>query len=201
MKSPEYQSRHSMPGPRGIALTQNNSITNENKNRIRYHSGNVTSMEMASERYPLSYGWPKSDTSSTAVWVRAAGADIARFGEARPLLPAWLPPMTEAIRQASGSGGVVTLPLRDLKQDQVPVDSLDLFPGLAESAGRVDSVVSDFELLFDRHLRGDPGLCFFQRQPTPPQEPVELERRLAVARQRACRNSDRNPFRPSGRRR
>ena len=61
-------------------------------------------MGMASERYPLSYGWPKSDISSTAVWVRAAGADIARFGEARPLLPASLPPMTEAIRQASDQG-------------------------------------------------------------------------------------------------
>ena len=35
---------------------------------------------------------------STAVWVRAAGADIARFGEARPLPPARLPPMTEAER-------------------------------------------------------------------------------------------------------
>ena len=84
--------------PRGIALTQNSSITNENKNRIRYHSGNVTSMGMASERYPLSYGWPKSDISSTEVWVRAAGADIARFGEARPLLTARFPLMTEATR-------------------------------------------------------------------------------------------------------
>jgi hypothetical protein len=30
--------------------------------------------------------------------IMPAGADIARFGEARPLCPATLPPMTEAIR-------------------------------------------------------------------------------------------------------
>jgi len=54
-----------------------------------------------SKPYPASYGWPKSDIASTAVWVRAAGADIARFGEARPLLPARLPPMTEVIQQTT----------------------------------------------------------------------------------------------------
>jgi len=32
--------------------------------------------------YPASYRQPRSDTASTAVCVRAGGADIARFGEA-----------------------------------------------------------------------------------------------------------------------
>jgi hypothetical protein len=47
--------------------------------------------------YPVSHGWPEFDISATAGWVRAAGADIARFDEARPL-PLGRPPlMTDAI--------------------------------------------------------------------------------------------------------
>ena len=37
--------------------------------------------------------------SAAAVWVRAAGADIARFGEARPLAPDEAPPITDAMLQ------------------------------------------------------------------------------------------------------
>ena len=36
-----------------------------------------------------------ADASAAARWVSIAGADIAPFGEAHPLLSAKLPPMTE----------------------------------------------------------------------------------------------------------
>jgi hypothetical protein len=39
-----------------------------------------------------------ADESAATRWDRAAGADIARFGEARPLLSVWLPSITEAIQ-------------------------------------------------------------------------------------------------------
>jgi len=54
--------------------------------------------------YPVSYGWLGFDISVTAGWVRAAGADIARFGEARPLAPGRLPLMTGAIQDARPKG-------------------------------------------------------------------------------------------------
>ena len=53
---------------------------------------------LQAHRYPVSQGWPEMDISATAVWVRAAGADISRFGEARPIPLGSLPLMTDAVR-------------------------------------------------------------------------------------------------------
>ena len=46
-------------------------------------------------------GGSKSDIAAAAVWVRAAGADIARLAEARPLPSRELLPITDAIQAAS----------------------------------------------------------------------------------------------------
>src|SRR5512135_2138867 len=54
---------------------------------------------------PVSGQSRAGDTSAAMRWIRVAGADIARFGEARPLLSAWLPPITEAILGLRLRGG------------------------------------------------------------------------------------------------
>ena len=50
----------------------------------------------------LSYGWPEFDMSAAARWVRAAGADVARSGGARPLPPARLPLMNDVMLSSDG---------------------------------------------------------------------------------------------------
>ena len=44
-----------------------------------------TENSMPTRESSVGHGCTESDISATAGWVRAAGADIARFGEARPL--------------------------------------------------------------------------------------------------------------------
>ncbi len=46
-------------------------------------------------------------TSVATEWVRAAGAGTARFREALPLLPDWLPPISEAMSNELISHGLL----------------------------------------------------------------------------------------------